>query len=67
MIKRKFILDGGQLSLSAHGLPLHAIIEEREDKYPVIKVCQKCALECKKHGAKDLKFQCFEFSDRRNK
>ena len=58
MIDRK--IKGGELMLSAHELPLHAIIEDRKDKYPMIELCQKCALECKKHGAKGLKFQCFE-------
>jgi len=58
MIDRR--IKDGQM-LSAHELPLHAIIEERGRDYPILDLCQKCALECKKHGARSLKFQCFEF------
>lgn len=58
MIDRK--IKDGQM-LSAHELPLHAVIEDRALQYPIIRLCQKCALECKKHGGKDLTFQCFEF------
>lgn len=58
MIDRR--IKDGQM-LSAHELPLHAIIEDRERDYLMVELCQKCALGCKKHGAKGLRFQCFEF------
>lgn len=45
------------------GQSLSSIIKGREEDYPVLKVCQKCALECKKHGAKNLEFECFEFKE----
>jgi len=43
------------------GASLTSIIKEREEGYPMLEVCQKCALECKKHGARKLEFKCFEF------
>lgn len=48
----------------AFGQSLRTIIEEREERYPILKLCQKCALECKKHGARNLEFKCFEFEEK---
>lgn len=49
----------------AHGLPLKAIIEAREEDYPILDLCQRCAFDCKKHGARNLKFECFEFKSKK--
>lgn len=45
----------------AYTQSLRSTIEMREKDYPMLKICKKCASECKKHGAKDLAFECFDF------
>lgn len=37
---------------------LKRIILEREEKYPVLKICQECKLGCKQHGGLNLTFTC---------
>jgi len=42
-------------------LPIRVIIENREDRYPLLEMCRECILNCKKHNAENLSFRCFDF------
>lgn len=51
---------------SLYGPPVDTAINGRKKNQPILKVCQKCALACKKYVVPGLtNFKCFEFTKER--
>lgn len=43
--------------------PVDAVVNGRKKQQPMLKLCQKCALACKKYVVPGLtNFECFEFT-----
>jgi len=45
-------------------LSLDATVREREETFPVLRMCSDCVHVCKMHGARSLLFKCFNFRRR---